>query len=117
VVGVHFGLPGRSCRLGLCGDGVTIKTWNENMSIEETKDLAYWERNVLALHYAEFYFDDLENNFPGWKRVLSLEGGTITFHIPDEFDVGNLPKLEKSNWDGHTTEEKWSRILKSKGIV
>ena len=95
---------------------MNIKTWNKDMTVEETKDLAYWERNVLAIHFAEFYYDDLVNNYPGWKRVLSLQGGTITFHIPDDFDIGNLPKLKESNWDGHTTEEKWRKILSERGI-
>lgn len=93
-----------------------IKTWNPNMSVEETKDLAYWERNVLALNYAEGWYYDLENNYPGWKRVLSLNGGKITFHIPDDFNVGNLAELSSPSWDGHTTEEKWKRILASRGI-
>lgn len=110
------------------------------MSVEETKDLAYWERNVLALHYAEGWYNDDEAvdppqtvklyapdtgefhehvidkmpRYPGWRRVLSLEGGQITFHIPDEFDVGTLPQIEP-NWDGHTTEEKWRRILARRG--
>lgn len=87
-----------------------IKAWNQEMSVEETKDLAYWERNVLALKYAEGYYEDTEKNYPGWLRVLSLDGGKITFHIPDDFDVGNLPKIEP-NWDGHSTIKKWSRIL------
>ena len=26
-----------------------IETWHEGMSLEDTKNLAYWERNVLAL--------------------------------------------------------------------
>lgn len=112
------------------------------MSAEETKDLAYWERNVLALKYAEgWYYDDVPFNvkrelcsadqqmlesagiklktvasrYPGWRRVLSLEGGTITFHIPDDFDVGTLPQVEP-NWDGHTTEEKWRRVLQARGV-
>lgn len=92
-----------------------IKTWNKDMSVEETKDLAYWERNVLALKYADGWYADMENNYPGWKRVLSLEGGKITFHIPDSFDVGNLKQIQP-NWDGHSTEEKWRRILAEKGI-
>jgi hypothetical protein len=92
-----------------------IKCWNENLTDKESKDLAYWERNVLALHYADGYFEDKECNYPGWLRVLSLEGGAITFHIPDEFNVGNLPKIEP-NWDGHSTIEKWSRLLEKRGI-
>ena len=93
-----------------------IKTWNKDMSVEESKDLAYWERNVLALRYADGFYEDLENNYPGWRRVLSLDGGKITFHIPDDFNVGNLPMIEK-NWDGHSTEEKWTRILSARGIL
>lgn len=91
-----------------------IKTWKPEMSDKETADLAYWERNVLALHFAEGWYEDRENNYPGWLRVLSLDGGKITFHIPDEFDVGNLAKLSSPTWDGHTTEEKWRRILYSR---
>lgn len=93
-----------------------IKTWHAGMSAEETKDLAYWERNVLALKYAEGWYFDTQNNYPGWKRVLSLENGAITFHIPDDFDVGNLRELPKPNWDGHTTEQKWQRILEEREI-
>lgn len=115
-----------------------IKTWSPEMTDKETADLAYWERNVLALHFAEgWYNDDVDRpaddpdgrpldglyfgaivtgpRYPGWRRVLSLAGGTITFHIPDDFDVGNLPQVEP-NWDGHTTEEKWERILEGRGI-
>ncbi len=115
-----------------------IKTWNRDMSDKETADLAYWERNVLALHFAEgWYNDDVtvpasdpdgepvngvffgetiqRPRFDGWRRVLTLRNGKITFHIPDDFDVGNLPEVEP-NWDGHTTEEKWARILKAKGV-
>lgn len=103
---------------------MNIREWNPGMTDKETADLAYWERNVLALLYAEGWYnddvcrccgedvvvDDLVPRFAGWRRVLSLEGGTITFHIPDDFDVRGLPEI-KPNWDGHTTREKWLRIL------
>lgn len=109
-----------------------IKTWNPGMSDKETAELAYWERNVLALHYADgWYNDDIEirqwddngdlvkprvvPRFTGWRRVLTLDGGKITFHIPDDFDVGNLLQI-KPNWDGHTTEEKWKYILACRGV-
>jgi hypothetical protein len=97
------------------GSKMKIKTWNKEMSLEQSKDLAYWERNVLALKYADGWYEDFENNYPGWRRVLSLEGGKITFHIPDDFDVGNLRQINP-NWDGHTTEEKWKLILSVRGI-
>jgi hypothetical protein len=104
------------------------------MNDKETADIAYWERNMLALHFAQgWYPDDVplddpdgmpingvymaesRPRFAGWRRVLSLGSGTITFHIPDDFDVGDLP-LIKPNWDGHTTEQKWQRILKARSI-
>lgn len=89
---------------------MSVKTWNKDMTDKDTADLAYWERNMIALYFAEGWYADHENNFPGWLRVLSLEGGKITFHIPDEFMVGNLPEI-KPNWDGHTTDMKWMRVL------
>jgi hypothetical protein len=92
-----------------------IRIWNKDMTLEETKDLAYWERNVLALKYADGWYKDLDSNYAGWLRVLSLEGGKITFHIPDSFEVGNLPEIQP-NWDGHSTHDKWHRILVARGI-
>jgi hypothetical protein len=96
-----------------------IKLWQPSMSDKETAELAYWERNVLALYFAEgWYNDDGEDGnarYKGWRRVLSLRGGRITFHIPDDFDVGRLAKIEK-NWDGHSTLEKWRYILARCGI-
>ncbi len=87
-----------------------IQTWNNEMTDKQTADLAYWERNMLALYYADGWYTDVDNNYPGWSRVLSLAGGKITFHIPDSFMVGKLPEI-KPNWDGHTTDEKWMRVL------
>lgn len=92
-----------------------VKVWNINMTDAESKDLAYWERNMLALRYAQGWYNDDTSNYTGWRRVLSLDQGKITFHIPDDFDVGDLPEIEP-NWDGHTTEEKWKRIMKYRGI-
>lgn len=109
-----------------------IKVWHPGMSDKETADLAYWERNTLALLYAQgWYNDDIlvdttddnglidgdewKPRYPGWRRVLSLAGGTITFHVPDDFDVGDLKQIPM-NWDGHTTEEKWRRIMRECSI-
>lgn len=91
------------------------RTWDAGMSDKEAKDLAYYERNMLALRYADGWYYDKENNWEGWSRVLSLEGGKLTFHIPDSFEIGNLPEIEP-NWDGHSTEEKWQRIDDLRGI-
>jgi len=83
--------------------------WSKGMSDAEAKDVGYWERNMLALLFADGWYYDTENNWPGWRRVLSLKEGRLTFHIPDEFDVGNLRRIIP-NWDGHTTREKWDRV-------
>ena len=110
-----------------------IKVWREGMADKEAKDLAYWERNMLALRYAEGWYNDdvdqaegyvnpftgesyIKPRYEGWRRVLSLEGGKITFHVPDDFDVGNLPQIER-NWDGHSTEEKWKRVQRDRSIA
>lgn len=110
-----------------------IRVWNPTYTSAEEADLAYWERNVLALHFADtaagdgWYNDDVpvegpqsrglwKPRFDGWRRVISLQNGSITFHVPDDFEVGNLPEIER-NWDGHTTEQKWARLLKYRGIA
>lgn len=85
------------------------RTYNESMSEKEMRDLAYYERNMLALRFADGWYYDTENNWEGWKRVLCLDDGKLNFHIPDDFDIGNLKQIEPT-WDGHTTEEKWERI-------
>ncbi len=83
----------------------------------------------MALHFADgWYYDDVprlshtadeivghEPRYEGWRRVLSLQNGSITFHVPDEFDVGNLKQIPR-NWDGHSTPVKWRSILERRGI-
>jgi hypothetical protein len=117
--------------------------WYEGLSLEEQKDGAYFERNMLALYFATYansawkefnkylqgvgsenakdpndvpcgWYYDTDNNWDGWKRVISLLDGRITFHIPDDFDVGNLPQI-KPNWNGHSTEEKWWTMMTACG--
>lgn len=104
------------------------KGWTPEMSLEETKNLAYWERNMLALMLAKmhnqiskkygFGYESgwyYHGEFKGWSRVISIDDGYITFHIPDDFDTGDLPEI-KPNWDGHSTEEKWNRVAAEYGV-
>lgn len=102
-----------------------IYEWHEGLSLEESKNGAYWERNILALFMASQinamcradnlpescgWYYDTDNNWDGWHKVLSLYKGKVTFHIPDDFDIGYLQKI-KPNWNGHTTKEKWEHVM------
>jgi hypothetical protein len=75
---------------------------------------AYWERNMLALLLANqaegsgWYYDEKAKG-KKCDRVISINYGQLTFHIPKDFDVGNLPEIA-DDWDGHSKEEKWLRI-------
>lgn len=93
-----------------------IPTWKPGISDKETADIAYHERNLLALHFADGWYYDRHNAWEGYTRVLSIENGKMTFHIPDDFPVGRLPEIAP-NWDGHTTEDKWARVLRLRGII
>jgi hypothetical protein len=119
--------------------------WSPELSLEEQKDGAYWERNMLALYTAMYankawrefngylkvagsptakdpdnlpcgWYYDTDNNWDGWKRVISLFDGRITYHVPDDFDMGRLPEI-KPNWDGHSTQDKYNMMMERCGIV
>ena len=93
-----------------------VPTWASGMSLKDAVDVAYSERNLLALHYADGWYNDPDNDWTGFKRVLSLKGGRMCFHIPDSFPVGDLPQIEP-NWDGHSTAEKWTRVLEKRNVI
>ncbi|UXR28801.1 hypothetical protein [Bacillus phage Nachito] len=97
------------------------QVWKKGMTAEEEANVGYWERNMLALHFAITtnqmcrsagleptcgWYKDTDNNWDGWLRVISLMNGKMCFHIPDDFDLGDLPEIEP-NWNGHSTEDKW----------
>lgn len=118
--------------------------YKEWMTDRQLKDGAYWERNMMVLRLAIYandawtqytnlliqtghskyhdinkglpcgwYYD--ENAEEGFKRVISLYSGRACFYIPDDFDLGTkLPQIEP-NWDGHTTPEKWYRMMAQNG--
>jgi hypothetical protein len=102
-----------------------IYEWKEDITPEEAENGAYWERNMLALHVAVVenhrckasgqkitcgWYYDTDNDWDGWKRVISLYDGIITYHIPDDFDIGKLEQIEP-NWDGHTTKQKYAMMM------
>jgi hypothetical protein len=100
-------------------------TWSPDQTLEEQKNGAYWERNMMALLLAvsmsKFAYPGTEkpaagwykhhgDGFEGWSRIISLYAGEVTFHVPDDFDLGALPEIEP-NWNGHTTEQKWLLVM------
>ncbi len=102
-----------------------MKGWHPGMTPEESKELAYWERNMLALLLAQTHDEYaicgesgwyIHGEYPGWSRVISIGGGSITFHVPDDFNMGDLKQIEP-NWDGHTTEKKWHYIMSICGVA
>lgn len=112
------------------GRGMRMYIYKDGMSDKEQKDGAYWERNMLVLllatievhscerekiPYTAGWYYDTDNNWDGWKRVISLDNGGMCFHIPDDFDVGDLPEI-KPNWNGHNTAEKWNYIMDICGV-
>lgn len=97
-----------------------------------------WERNMMALQYALRVNSILSGMFAamhvpcpkeclcGWydagecgtdhfSRILSLDGGEITFLIPDDFNVGNLPEIEP-NGQNRTDFDQWNQIAENAGF-
>lgn len=105
-------------------------TWSPEQTLEEQKNGAYWERNMLALLLAHVMNNFNRNKegpvcgwhphegegFEGWSRIISIGNGDITFHVPDDFVLGSIPRIEP-NWNGHTTEEKWNMVMEMVGIT
>lgn len=106
-------------------------TWSPEHTLEEQKNGAYFERNMMVLLMAismsaytmpesgspaAGWYKHQGEGFEGWSRVISLYGGAATFHVPDDFELGNLPEIAP-NWDGHSTSEKWELIMGMCGIV
>lgn len=102
-----------------------------------SKDQAYWERNQLVLALSKLYpswmelhpLEDKEWD-KEWRHIIFINikvwnGATlqqwnlpsteqISWHIHDsEVPYFSHLELKKGNsWDGHTTEEKYERLLR-----
>jgi len=82
--------------------------------------LAAQYENELCVHLevpltAGYYYDD-RPEVEGFRRVISMSDGKLTWHVPDDFSLGDLPEIQP-NWDGHTTEMKYQRIREWCGAV
>jgi hypothetical protein len=76
------------------------------MGEKETADEAFYERNMLALLYADaWYWHE------GWKVLVINHRviGQLTYHVPPDFDVCELSEI-KPCWNRETTTEKHEKI-------
>lgn len=96
-------------------------------ALEEDKDKAYRERNLVLALLVEclkrgmtsneigIKQDDREDWEDEWRNVLfiDLPTGQISWHL-HKSELVNFPNVPKyqGNYDGHTTEEKYERIKK-----
>jgi hypothetical protein len=91
----------------------------EREACAREKNDAYAQRNRLAILLASEHGGTLVPAIPsepGWTRVLLIPlcTGQISFHLHDSEvrSVLECPSIRQAGgwWDGHTDEEKWSRV-------
>lgn len=88
------------------------------------KDLAYNERNKCVALIASLFPSSLERHpeedaswEDDWRWIVfvDLPTGQVSWHIHDSelalFD--HVPRIQGRIWDGHTTEEKYDRLLRA----
>ena len=97
-------------RVGLIED---IAALRKGLYEERNKCIALSARMALklGLNTGLMEADPQED---GWKYVvvIDLPSGQVSWHVPDA-DLGFFDFLEpyRGTWDGHTTEEKYKRVL------
>lgn len=93
---------------------------NELKEMESRKDAAYLERNQVVAALAKcFPSGTAKTAIEGWSEdwhgcvYIDLPTGQASWHYHDSqaYLFADLPAY-KGKWDGHTTEEKYSRIAK-----
>ena len=86
--------------------------------LEEAKNGAYTERDMLVAALSKLLPARLGPNDqpePGWTWIVFIDGptGQLSWHIHDSelswFD--HLDRVEYGQWDGHSTVEKYARLL------
>lgn len=88
------------------------------------KNLAYSERNKMLSVLANLVINhglvacigkDKMELAEEWENVifLQLPTGQVSFHIhKDELNLFvNIPPCYNTKWDGHSTDQKWERLL------
>jgi len=76
--------------------------------------LIYHMARTLGFNYGLRQSSDFE---PGWQNcvMIDLPTGQISWHIKDSeedwFSEDRMMRAYTGEWDGHTTEEKYQRVL------
>jgi NTP pyrophosphatase (non-canonical NTP hydrolase) len=95
------------------------QAWAERDEAVEAKDSAYEERNRVVAALASLFPSGIcDTDIPGWDAewhgcvYIDLPTGQASWHFHDSqrrlFE--HLPPYEKE-WDGHTTTEKYQRLV------
>ncbi|MFZ3043714.1 MAG: hypothetical protein WA058_01225, partial [Minisyncoccia bacterium] len=94
----------------------------ENAGLRVDKDTAYRERNRLVLFLTRCYpshrCSHPESDVSwerDWRNIICVHGpvGLMTWHIHDsELRMFEHLPFGESDWDGHTTEEKYQRLYR-----
>lgn len=90
----------------------------ETARLRAEKDSAYAERNKVVLALARFYPHGwgIDPDEPDWRVLyLDLPTGQASWHFTvEEFEASRKylrPHSHNVVWDGHTTEEKYERLV------
>lgn len=105
-----------------------IKLYKKQIEVlTQSKNYAYYERDQLVCVLSKLFPAHLTKHPESdlsWEKdwmtivCVHLPTGQATWHIPDsELKYFTHLKYETNHWDGHTTEEKYDRLMKlgSKG--
>jgi hypothetical protein len=110
--------------------GFAEELQEENEALERQKNQAYSERNKVVAALAHLLSRNIFRNTRvgvaqhdptdkdwenDWRTILVIElpTGQVTWHFHDseKYLLEGLPILDDYKWDGHTTEEKYRRLL------
>lgn len=107
----------------LTGDALVIA------ALRAAKDQAYSERNKLVAMISGMFPARLGRHDPAdreweddwrWIVFIDLPTGQVSWHIHD-LELSMFDHLERTDslteWDGHTTDEKYARCLATIGMV
>lgn len=89
---------------------------------EKHKNEAYRERNMLVCTLSKLFPSWLEKHpiadedwDDGWRNIVFIDSskGQLSWYIHDSerWLFSHLEMKEGNSWDGHTTDEKYKRLL------